>query len=71
MVPSYAHALIIGAGAGLSASLARRLKAEGLRISLAARTPEDLEALAAETDAAVHRCDAGDHRQVADLFAGG
>lgn len=69
MTPSYTHALIIGAGSGLSASLARLFHGKGLKITLAARTPGDLDALAAETDAAVHACDAGDHAQVAALFS--
>ncbi|MGF1503427.1 MAG: SDR family NAD(P)-dependent oxidoreductase [Paracoccaceae bacterium] len=69
MTPSYAHALIVGAGAGLSASLARLFAAKGLRVSLAARTPDDLAPLAAETGASTHACDAGDARAVARLFA--
>ncbi len=69
MTPSYEHALIIGAGAGLSASLARLFNAKGLRVSLAARDPGDLDALARETGAATHRCDAADHGQVEALFA--
>ncbi|MEM9781797.1 MAG: SDR family NAD(P)-dependent oxidoreductase [Pseudomonadota bacterium] len=68
MIPHYAHALIIGAGSGLSAALARRFAEEGLWISLAARSPDDLAALADQTGASVHRCDAGDHRAVAALF---
>ncbi|MGM0586706.1 MAG: SDR family NAD(P)-dependent oxidoreductase, partial [Pseudomonadota bacterium] len=69
MTPSYAHALIIGAGHGLSASLARQLSADGMRVTLAARTTDDLADLAVETGAAAHPCDAADHRQVAGLFA--
>ena len=69
MTPEYKHALIIGAGAGLSASLARLFHAKGLKVSLAAREPGDLDALARETDATTHRCDAADHAAVAALFA--
>ena len=69
MTPEYSHALIIGAGSGLSASLARLFHAKGLRVSLAARNPSGLAALASETGAAVHGCDAADHTQVAGLFA--
>lgn len=69
MTPTYSHALILGAGSGLSASLARQLSADGLRITLAARTIDDLAGLAAETGAAVHACDAGDAGSVAGLFA--
>lgn len=69
MTPHYLHALIIGAGPGLSASLARLFAAKGLRVSLTARSPGKLADLAAETGAAVHACDASDHAQVVDLFA--
>ena len=68
MTPSYSHALIIGAGRGLSASLARLFAEKGLRVSLAARTPGDLDALVEETGAARHACDATDARAVAALF---
>ena len=42
-------ALIVGAGSGLSASLARALAAEGIKVALAARK---IEAKRAEPDAA-------------------
>ena len=61
-------ALIVGAGSGLSASLARKCAAAGMRVALAARDPRKLEALAKETGAAVHACDATDARQVEALF---
>ena len=38
MVPTYKHALIVGVGPGLSASLARLLSSEGMTVSL--RRPE-------------------------------
>jgi NAD(P)-dependent dehydrogenase (short-subunit alcohol dehydrogenase family) len=69
MTPAYDHALIIGAGPGLSASLARLFHARGLKVSLASRDPDDLGELARETGATAHRCDAGDHAQVAAFFA--
>jgi short-subunit dehydrogenase len=69
MKPSYSKALIIGAGAGLSASLARLFAAKGLKLALAARATDKLAALAAETGASVHACDSADHGQVAALFA--
>jgi NAD(P)-dependent dehydrogenase (short-subunit alcohol dehydrogenase family) len=69
MKPNYSKALIIGAGTGLSASLARLLAAKGLSLALAARSTADLKALAAETGASLHDCDAADHGQVASLFA--
>jgi NAD(P)-dependent dehydrogenase (short-subunit alcohol dehydrogenase family) len=61
-------ALIIGAGDGLSASLARLLAREGYAIGLAARNPGKLAALCAETGASAHPCDATDPAQVAALF---
>ncbi|MEO0680964.1 MAG: SDR family NAD(P)-dependent oxidoreductase [Pseudomonadota bacterium] len=69
MTPTYRHALILGAGAGLSASLARLFAAKGLSVTLAARDPDKLAALAEETGAAAHACDAGDAGSVAALFA--
>ncbi len=69
MKPNYSKALIIGAGAGLSASLARLFVAKGLGLALAARAPDKLAALAAETGASLHACDAADQGQVAALFA--
>ncbi|HLH92442.1 MAG TPA: SDR family NAD(P)-dependent oxidoreductase [Xanthobacteraceae bacterium] len=65
----YRKALIVGAGAGLSAALARAFAREGLAIALAARTPDDLRALAAETGAQVFACDAGRRADVEKLFA--
>ncbi len=70
MTPKYDHVLILGAGEGLSASLARLFAAKGLKVSLASREPDDLDALARETGASAHRCDAADHAQVEALFAG-
>ncbi len=68
MTPSYERALIVGAGAGLSASLARLLTGKGLAVSLAARSPEGLAALREETGASSHRCDASSRAEVAQLF---
>jgi len=64
-----AKALIIGAGDGLSASLARLLAREGYAVALAARNPAKLAALAAATGATTHACDAAETDQVAALFA--
>jgi NAD(P)-dependent dehydrogenase (short-subunit alcohol dehydrogenase family) len=64
-----AKALIIGAGDGLSASLARLLSREGYGVALAARNPGKLAALAAETGATTHRADAADAAEIAALFA--
>jgi NAD(P)-dependent dehydrogenase (short-subunit alcohol dehydrogenase family) len=64
----FKHALIVGAGAGLSASLARALAQEGLAVSLAARTTDDLATLAQETGARAFACDASKHSDVERLF---
>ncbi len=69
MKTSYSRALIIGAGAGLSASLARLFAANGMGLALAARATDKLATLAAETGASLHTCDAADQGQVAALFA--
>src|SRR5258708_13432157 len=65
----YENALIVGAGSGLSASLARLLAGEGLRVALAARNSEKLAPLCAETGAKAFACDATDPGQVARMFA--
>jgi NAD(P)-dependent dehydrogenase (short-subunit alcohol dehydrogenase family) len=67
--PSYSNALIVGAGSGLSASLARLFAREGMRVALAAREAGKLAALCQETGARAFSCDAGDPAQVEKLFA--
>jgi NAD(P)-dependent dehydrogenase (short-subunit alcohol dehydrogenase family) len=67
--PTYTSALIVGAGQGLSASLTRRLSAEGLAVAIAARDTAKLAALCAETGARAFGCDAQDDAQVRRLFA--
>ena len=67
--PSYETALIVGAGTGLSASLARFLARDGLRVALAARNSEKLAPLCAETGAKAFACEATDPSQVARMFA--
>jgi NAD(P)-dependent dehydrogenase (short-subunit alcohol dehydrogenase family) len=62
-------ALIVGAGAGLSASLARLFAKNGMRVALAARDPGKLSALAGETKAATYACDVSKADDVAHLFA--
>ena len=62
------QALIVGAGPGLSASLARLLAREGHPVALAARRTDKLAALAADTGASVHACDAAEPASVAALF---
>ncbi len=67
-IPHYETALIVGAGEGLSASLARLLAKQGLRVALAARSPAKLAALCEETGAKAFACDATDAADVARLF---
>ena len=62
------RALIVGVGAGLSASFARLLAREGYEVSLAARDMAKLADLAAETRATTHACDAANPESVAALF---
>jgi NAD(P)-dependent dehydrogenase (short-subunit alcohol dehydrogenase family) len=66
--PKYKIALIVGAGAGLSASLARLFAREGIGVALAARSIEKLGALCAETDARAFACDATNADEVERLF---
>src|SRR6266851_3009688 len=63
------RALIVGAGAGLSAAIARRCAGEGMEIVLAARNTQKLADLAREVGAAVVACDATSADQVHRLFA--
>ena len=65
---NYRTALIIGAGIGISASLARALARAGLKVGLVGRNPSKLESLAAETGASVFRADASDPAAVNRLF---
>jgi NAD(P)-dependent dehydrogenase (short-subunit alcohol dehydrogenase family) len=67
---SYRTALIVGAGSGLSASIARAFAKADMTVALAARTTADLAPLAAETGAKLFACDATDRNQVTNLFAG-
>jgi NAD(P)-dependent dehydrogenase (short-subunit alcohol dehydrogenase family) len=67
--PSYQSALIVGAGRGLSASLARLFAGEGMRVALAARDAGKLAPLCAETGAQAFACDAVDPNQVTRMFA--
>jgi NAD(P)-dependent dehydrogenase (short-subunit alcohol dehydrogenase family) len=61
-------AVIVGAGSGLSAALARACAKRDMRVVLAARNVGKLSALAAETKARVIACDAVDRGQVDALF---
>ena len=61
-------ALIVGAGSGLSAALARVLTTEGIKVALAARSTGDLDELAKEIGATTHSCDAGKRDSAARLL---
>ena len=65
----YERVLIIGAGPGISASVARQLSAAGLAVALAARSIDKLSNLAAETGAKTFAVNATDPAAVAGLFA--
>jgi NAD(P)-dependent dehydrogenase (short-subunit alcohol dehydrogenase family) len=65
----YERALIVGAGSGLSAALARLFSREGMKVALASRTPGKLAALCAETGARAFACDAVRQDQVRRLFS--
>ena len=62
-------ALIVGAGQGLSASLARLFAAEGMNVAIAARNTDKLAGLCSDTGAKAYACDAVDAGQVDALFA--
>lgn len=66
---AFKSALIVGAGPGLSASLARQLANMGTRVALAARNPGKLASLCRETGATAFACDATDPGEVTTLFA--
>jgi NAD(P)-dependent dehydrogenase (short-subunit alcohol dehydrogenase family) len=67
--PSYRTALIVGAGSGLSAAIARRFAGAGMQIALAARSIDDLAPLCNELGAKAFACDASRQEDVAALFA--
>jgi NAD(P)-dependent dehydrogenase (short-subunit alcohol dehydrogenase family) len=66
--PKYNTALIVGAGAGLSASLARLFAREGIKVALAARKIEKLGELCTTTGAKAFACDATNADEVERLF---
>jgi NAD(P)-dependent dehydrogenase (short-subunit alcohol dehydrogenase family) len=61
-------ALIVGAGSGLSASLARLFAREGMNVALASRDAAKLAALTKETGARAYACDASEAADVERLF---
>ncbi len=62
-------ALIVGAGSGLSAALARAFTREGLKCVLAARRADKLKPLCDETGATAIACDSAQPEQVNALYA--
>ena len=66
--PRYQTALIIGAGSGLSAALARAFGKAGMRIALAARSTDDLGPLCREVSGQAFPCDASKRADVEALF---
>jgi NAD(P)-dependent dehydrogenase (short-subunit alcohol dehydrogenase family) len=66
---AYRSALIVGAGDGLSASLARAFHREGMTVSLAARNIDKLSDLSAALDAPAFRCDVSQIDNVQQLFS--
>jgi len=62
-------ALIVGAGSGLSASIARSFARAGMKIALAARSVDDLGPLAAEIGAKTFAADATNRDGVKKLYA--
>lgn len=60
--------LIVGVGAGLSASIARKCFDAGMHVTLVARNIEKIKQIAEETNAAVFACDASEPEQVKELF---
>jgi NAD(P)-dependent dehydrogenase (short-subunit alcohol dehydrogenase family) len=61
-------ALIVGAGSGLSASLARLFAKEGMTIALAARQTDKLSQLRSEIGARSFTCDVSKPNEVQQLF---
>jgi NAD(P)-dependent dehydrogenase (short-subunit alcohol dehydrogenase family) len=62
-------ALIVGVGDGISASFARLLARDGVKVGLAARRPQQLEALRAEIGGLAFGCDVTEASEVGRLFA--
>ena len=62
------NALIVGAGSGLSASLARLFAREGMSVALASRDTAKLSELCSDIEALAFQCDACQEKDVADLF---
>jgi NAD(P)-dependent dehydrogenase (short-subunit alcohol dehydrogenase family) len=65
----YKNALIVGAGSGLSASLARLFAKSGMKVAIAARSLDNLAVLAQEIGGKAFTCDASKREQVTKLFS--
>lgn len=64
------HAVVTGGGSGIGAAIAKRLLADGLRVTLMGRSEERLRAQQALLgDVALQVCDVGDENSVLDAFA--
>ena len=69
MSETYQSALIVGAGSGLSASIARAFGKAGMTIALAARSAAKLDEFVQATGAKAYTCDAAKRDEVDKLFA--
>lgn len=65
-----AKALIVGAGSGLSASLAKLFSAKGYEVILAARDTTKLATLTSEINGSCVQCDGSDPESVNALYSG-
>jgi len=70
-IPRSSHALITGGGRGIGAAIARRLVADGLRVTILGRNVEVVQALVASAPEQMHAvtADVADTAQVAAAFA--
>jgi NAD(P)-dependent dehydrogenase (short-subunit alcohol dehydrogenase family) len=69
MSQTFTSALIVGAGSGLSASLARAFAQAGMSVALAARSAAKLDEFVQATGAKAFNCDAAKRDEVEKLFA--
>ena len=65
---SFKSALIVGAGSGLSASLAKLMLKDGMQVALAARSAEKLKEFSDATGARTFECDAAQAYDIEKLF---
>jgi NAD(P)-dependent dehydrogenase (short-subunit alcohol dehydrogenase family) len=66
---TYTSALIVGAGSGLSAALARAFTKAGMSVALAARSAAKLDEFVTATGCKAFTCDAAKRDEVEKLFA--